>query len=363
MGESRTPIEKKRLLIVDDEEAIREVLAEGLEAFGYETRSEHDPARAYDAVEQGIVDLVLSDIDMPGQSGLDLLKNIKAHDPDVDVIMVTGMADAETAVRSIREGASDYVTKPFNLDEVGLVVDRVLRQRRLVDENRAYQQRLEEMVAERTRDLEASYEATLQSLVTALDLRDSETEGHSARVVEYAKILSDRLGIEEPELTSIRLGAILHDVGKIGVSDSILRKPGPLDPDEWTEMRKHPEMGYRMLQGIPFLEPALAVVLAHQERWDGTGYPKGLRGDKIPLAARIFAVVDTFDAMTSDRPYRKALTIGRAREEVRLFAGKQFDPRVAEVFLSVPEATWKEIRERVHREVVATGNRSLKIKG
>jgi HD-GYP domain-containing protein (c-di-GMP phosphodiesterase class II) len=160
------------------------------------------------------------------------------------------------------------------------------------------------------------------------------------------------LGLEEPELTWGRRGAILHDAGKIGVSDAILRKPGKLDAEEWDEMKKHPEMGYRMLQHIKFLEPALGIVLSHQERWDGGGYPRGLKGEEIPLGARIFAVVDTFDAMTSDRPYRPALSIEKAVEEVRTFAGTQFDPSVADAFLSIPIEKWNEIRERVHEQVM-----------
>jgi HD-GYP domain-containing protein (c-di-GMP phosphodiesterase class II) len=170
-------------------------------------------------------------------------------------------------------------------------------------------------------------------------------------VVEYATLVARGLGVDEPELSWIRRGAILHDVGKIGVSDSILRKPGALDNVEWVEMRKHPEMGYRMLEQIRFLRPALDIVLCHQERWDGSGYPRGLVGEEIPHGARIFSVVDTFDAMTSDRPYRPAMSIREATEEVRRYSGKQFDPRVAEAFLAVPSDTWEEIRERVHRRV------------
>jgi HD-GYP domain-containing protein (c-di-GMP phosphodiesterase class II) len=161
------------------------------------------------------------------------------------------------------------------------------------------------------------------------------------------------MGVHEPELSWIRQGAILHDVGKIGIPDAVLRKPGKLDSDEWAEMCKHPEMGYRMLEGIRFLKPALDIVISHQERFDGSGYPQGLKGDEIPLGARIFAVVDTFDAMTSDRPYRAALSIDAARQEIRDWSGRQFDPRVADVFLSIEADRWREIRERVHRQVTA----------
>ncbi len=358
---------RSRVLIVDDELSVREILAEGLAAFGYVTRTASNAAEAIEIVEGSGVDVVLSDIDMPRISGIELLKRLKPSHPDVDVVMVTGVVDTEVAIGAIRDGASDYVTKPFNLEEVRIVVERTLEKRRLVVENRAYQQDLESKVADRTREivakteevrrlygeLEGSYESTLLALVTALDIRDNETQGHSLRVVEYALLVARAVGLEEPELSWLRRGALLHDVGKIGVGDAILRKAGKLTEGEWVEMRRHPELGYRMLRHIRFLEPALDIVLCHQERWDGSGYPRGLRGEQIPLGARIFAVVDTFDAMTSDRPYRAALPIETARDEVRRFSGVQFEPRIAETFLDIPESTWRAIRERVHHEVVA----------
>jgi response regulator RpfG family c-di-GMP phosphodiesterase len=308
---------------------------------------------------------------MPGESGLDLLARIKEHDGELDVVMVTGVIDATIAIHAIRRGASDYVTKPFNLDEVQIVVDRTLDKRRLILENRAYQEHLEELVEQRTRevlekkreverlyeDLQESYESTLQALVTALDYRDNETQGHSYRVVEYTALVATEMGLPEAEHTAIRRGAILHDVGKIGISDTILKKRGQLDPSEWEEMRRHPEMGYRMLEPIRFLQPALDVVLCHQERYDGSGYPRGLKGDAIPLGARIFSVVDTFDAMTSDRPYRAALSIDAAREEIRAWSGRQFDPEVVEAFLTIDATNWREIRERVHHKVTALEER------
>lgn len=366
-----------RVLVVDDEVSIREVLAEGLEVYGYDTAAAGNAEEAFSRVRAGGVNLVLSDIDMPGHSGIELLKWIKGFDSDVDVIIVTGVVDVDTAIRSIRDGASDYVTKPFNLEEVRIVIERTLEKRHLILENRQYQQNLEEMVSARTwellenkaqveslyQDLQKSYEETLQALVTALDFRDNETQGHSWRVVQYAMLVSQRMGIQEPELSWIRRGAILHDVGKIGVRDAVLRKPGKLDPDEWDEMRQHPEMGYRMLLHIGFLAPALDIVLCHQERWDGSGYPRGLEGDSIPLGARIFAVVDTFDAMTSDRPYRKARGIEVAREEVRKFSGKQFDPAIADAFLAIDPEQWTAIRERVHLEVTAIGEQVRKALG
>jgi len=364
---------RNRLLVVDDELSVREVLTEGLEMFGYVARAAGSADEALDILRQEEIHLVLSDIEMPGLSGMDLLKRIRDGYPDIDVVMVTGVVDADVAVGSIRKGAYDYVTKPFNIEEVRFVVERTLGHRQDILDKRTYQAELakekkllEVKVDERTKELRektheieglydelrASYESTLRALVTALDFRDNETQGHSLRVVEYAVLVAKKLGVEEPEMTWIRQGSILHDVGKIGVPDAILKKPGKLDKEEWVDMKKHPGMGYRMLRHIRFLEPALDIVLCHQERFDGSGYPQGLKGEEIPLGARIFAVVDTFDAMTSDRPYRPALSIETSMEEVRKFSGTQFDPRIAEVFLSIPTHAWKEIRERVHREVM-----------
>jgi putative nucleotidyltransferase with HDIG domain len=370
-------IEPKKLLIVDDERSVREVLAEGLAAMGYETLSAGSADEAFEHACREPVHLVLTDIEMPGANGLELLARLKEHDPELDVVMVTGVIDATTAIGAIRQGASDYVTKPFNLDEVQIVIDRTLEKRRLILENRAYQEHLEELVEQRTQEvlekkqqveqlyeeLQESYESTLQALVTALDFRDNETQGHSYRVVEYAVLVAERLGVGEPDLTWIRRGAILHDVGKIGVSDLVLRKPGKLDADEWDEMRKHPEIGYRMLERIRFLKPALDIVLSHQERFDGSGYPRGQSGEEIPLGARIFAVVDTFDAMTSDRPYRAALSIDAARDEIIDWSGRQFDPKVVDAFLTIEQATWHEIRDRVHQEVMALEEQVRRVLG
>lgn len=367
----------QRILVVDDELSVREILAEGLEAFGFETEMAADADEAMAILEKERFHLLLTDIDMPGRTGIDLMGDAKKLFPDLDVIMVTGVVDAKTAIRAIREGAADYLTKPFNLEEVQIVVDRTFEKRRLIAENRSYQEHLEDLVELRTAEvvekhgeierlygeLQDSYESSLQALVTALDFRDNETQGHSYRVVQYAVMVAKVMGIGEPDLTWIRRGAILHDVGKIGIPDAILKKPGKLDPEEWEVMKRHPEMGYRMLEHIRFLEPALDIVLSHQERFDGSGYPRGLKGEEIPQGARVFAVVDTFDAMTSDRPYRKALSIDDACNEIKEWSGRQFDPAVAEAFLSLPADSWREVRERVHREVTALDEQVKKVIG
>ena len=368
---------KPNLLIVDDETVIREVLSERLSLAGYQCDTAANGIEAMNRLKNGDrYSLVLSEIEMPGQNGMALLREIKQAYPDIDVVMVTGVVAIDTAIKSIRMGASDYIVKPFNLDDVIITVERTLEKRRLIHENREYQISLEQMVQERTQEvirkgqeveglykelktafeqIRATYDTTLEALMEALDTRDTETQGHSRRVSEFTVAVAKRLGVHEPELTQMKWGALLHDVGKIGVPDAILRKPGPLTPEEWVEMRKHPELGRRILSGVRFLEGAVPIVYCHQERYDGTGYPRGLKGDQIPLGARIFAAVDTLDAMTMNRPYRKALPYDQAREEVIKFGGVQFDPKVVEAFLQVPEPEWEGIRKQIKAELTARG--------
>jgi len=358
-----------RILVVDDEQAIRDVLSESLSESGYVCDIASDGSEALEKVRADSFSLVVSDIDMPHMDGVTLLQEIKKLKPDTEIIMLTGVVDMETAINSIRLGATDYLTKPFNLAEVRVTVERALEKRRLILENREYQRTLESRVAERTAELQSknnevqdlfsrlksSYQTTLEALATALDTRDSETLGHSLRVAAYTVCIAEKMGVQEPVLTDIYRGALLHDVGKIGVPDAILRKPGKLTPEEWVEMRKHPEIGDRILEGIGFLEAARPIVLSHQERFDGTGYPRKLQGSAIPLGARIFAVVDTLDAMTSDRIYRKALPYETARAEIIKYSGIQFDPEVVKVFLEVPQEEWRRIHQRVLADVAGRG--------
>ncbi|MGH9749327.1 MAG: HD domain-containing phosphohydrolase [Candidatus Polarisedimenticolia bacterium] len=351
--------ETARILIVDDDSTIRDLLSEGLAASGYDCETAPGGTEGLERVRSRPFELVVSDIDMPGLDGVRLLQEIKRIRPDIEIIMLTGVVDVETAIQSIRLGAHDYLTKPFNLAEVRITVERALEKRRLILENRAYQRDLEEKVRERTEQLVRSYQTTLEALATALDTRDSETLGHSLRVAAYTVTVAGRMGVGEPELTDIYRGALLHDVGKIGVPDAILRKPGKLTSEEWAEMRRHPELGYRILEGIDFLEAAREIVLSHQERYDGQGYPRGLRGKEIPLGARIFSVVDTVDAMTSDRPYRRAVTYERVREELRRHSGTQFDPDVVMVVLQISDPEWETIQRKVMHEVLARSQMRL----
>lgn len=344
-----------KILIVDDEAEIRSLLMRGLEDASCECIPSSNALDALQKIREDRFSVVMSDVRMPGMSGIDLLRFIKSHDPDVSVIMISGVLDLSTAVNSLQLGACDYLTKPFDMMVVRRAVDKALERHRHTLENRCYQRELERLVHERTselngalRDVEESYGFTLEALAAALDAREHETRTHSHRVREYASMLALQLGLHGDELTNIGRGALLHDVGKIGVPDSILLKPSKLTSEEWVQMKRHPRVGYEILRGISFLVSAAEIVLTHQERWDGNGYPQGLSGLDIPLGARIFGVVDTLDAITSDRPYRKAQSFEAAREEVRRCSGSQFDPMVTEAFLSIPPETWKSIRDQVN---------------
>jgi putative nucleotidyltransferase with HDIG domain len=343
-----------RILIVDDEEAIREVVTTLLEAQGYQCTAVGNGRQAQEHLGKNSLDLVLSDMVMPEMDGLKLLEWVRARDPDVPVIMVTAMHDLSIALEAMRRGAYDYVLKPFEKDQLFVSVRRALEHRRLVVENRNYQRNLEKLVAERTAQLsgaltqlEQSYDYTLEALGGALDLKDAETEGHCQRVTAFTISIAKAMKVNEALLPHIARAAFLHDIGKMAIPDHILRKPGPLTDEERRVMRRHCEIGYSVLIRIPFLREAAEIVLAHQEFYDGTGYPHGLRGEQIPLGARIFAVADTLDAMISDRPYRHALPITHAREEIRRCSGTQFDPKVVEVFLGIPDSHWLALREKI----------------
>ncbi len=344
----------ERILVVDDEESIREVVATMLEAEGYQCTVVGNGRAALEHLEKNSLDLVLSDMVMPEMDGLKLLEWLRGHDDDIPIIMVTAMHDLATALEAIRRGAYDYILKPFEKDQLFLSVRRALEHRRLVLENRNYQHNLEKLIEERTAELsrtlsqlEQSYDHTLEALGGALDLKDAETEGHCQRVTAFTISIAKAMSVDPALLPQIARAAFLHDIGKMAIPDHILRKPGPLTDQEREVMRRHSEIGYAMLSRIPFLGEAAEIVLAHQEFYDGTGYPRGLRGEEIPLGARIFAVADTLDAMISDRPYRRALPISAAREEIRRCSGTQFDPKVVEVFLSLPDSQWLELRENI----------------
>jgi putative nucleotidyltransferase with HDIG domain len=348
-----------RILIVDDEEAIREIVSSMLTAAHYKCSQAGSGLQALALLESGEeFELMLSDLMMADLDGIGLLERTKERFPDLPVVMVTAVHDISVALAAIRNGAYDYLLKPFEREQLLATVRRALENRRLKLENRAYQTNLEALVTARTEQLrkaigtlERSYDITLEALGDALDLKDAETEGHSKRVTAFTIAIARAIGLSSDQIRVIARGAFLHDIGKMAIPDAILRKPGALTPDEVVIMREHCYRGYQMLRKIPFLAEAAEIVYSHQERFDGTGYPRGLKGEGIPLGARLFSVADTLDAITSNRPYRPAQTLDAAIEEIQKWSGRQFDPEVVKVFVSMPQNIWDDLRKEIDAQI------------
>jgi len=335
-----------RVLVVDDESAARKLLSLILEP-AYSCTTASNGAEALVAMQRGRFDAVISDLQMPGMSGMELLVEVRREHPHVAFLVTTGVDDVDVGVRAMRSGADDYLVKPVLENVVLASLERALDKRRLEQEVENYRLHLEEMVVERTRQLHASlqqiedsYEDTLRALGAAIDLRDSETEGHSQRVCRYSVEIARAMGWSKQQLGNLARGAYLHDIGKLGTPDGILLKPGPLTAEERAIMQTHVQIGFELVKGIPFLSAAADIILMHHERHNGSGYPRGLKGEEILPGARIFAVADSFDAITSDRPYRRASPFETGRETIRRESGRLFDPQVVNAFLGIPAETW-----------------------
>ncbi len=344
-----------RILVVDDEEAIREIVSSMLTSAGYSCKQARSGMEALAVLNSGeAFELLLSDLMMAELDGIGLLERTKEKYPDMPVVMVTAVHDISVALAAIRNGAYDYLLKPFEREQLLATVSRAMENRRLKVENRVYQTNLESLVEARTHqlqdaieELKRSYDITLQALGDALDLKDRETEGHSRRVTAFTMAIARHMGLPADQVAMIARGAFLHDIGKMAIPDKILNKPGKLDPDEIVIMREHCYKGYQIVKKIPFLADACDIIYSHQEHFDGTGYPRQLKGKNIPLGARIFSVADTLDAIISDRPYRKARSFGAAREEIVRCAGTQFDPEVVTAFQNMPDEVFEELRRAI----------------
>lgn len=343
-----------RILVVDDEEHIRQVVSSMLMIANYKCIQASSGLEALVLLESGDqFELMLSDLVMPDLDGLRLLERSKEKFPDMPVVMLTGMDDISVALGVIRNGAYDYLLKPLDREQLLATVRRALENRRLRLQNRAYQTNLESLVDARTeqvsralKELECTRDITLEALGEALNLKDAETEGHSKRVTAFTIAIAKQMGCSKDRIDVIARGAFLHDIGKMAIPDSILRKPGALTPEEASIMREHCFLGYSMLNKISFLKEVAEIVYSHQEHWDGSGYPRNLRGEEIPLGARIFSIADTLDAITSDRPYRPKQSLAAAREEIKRCAGTQFDPGCVDVFLKMPNI-WDALRDEI----------------
>ncbi len=346
----------EKILVVDEESLVRSLVSNALRKAGYVVDVAETVPRAMESLRGHTPDLIICDILLPTLEGMQLLQWIIAKHPGTPFLMLSAAHDAQTAIEAMRHGATDVLLKPF---EVGTLLESVRRslehgmQRR---QTSTYREGLEQLVEARTHmlrqavnDLERSYDITLEALGDALDLKDSETEGHSRRVTAYTIALARVMNVPPADIKTTARGAFLHDIGKMAIPDAILLKPGKLNPDEQVIMREHCLSGYLIVKKIPFLKEASEIVYSHQEHYNGTGYPRQLRGDEIPLGARMFSVADTLDAITSDRPYRKGSSFLAARKEILRCAGTQFDPQVVDAFLGMPPEIWEDLRIEIVR--------------
>ena len=322
------------ILIVEDEPSVREILSWRLTEEGYQCTTVPNGVAALEFMQSGSsFDLMITDIRMPGMSGLELLKEVRRTQPDMAVIMITAVNDINIAVETLKLGASDYITKPFNLDEVCIAAERALEKRTLVLKNREYRQSLEEQLKARAREIENLYIDAIKSLVSALEAKDKYTEGHSRRVTCYAVEIAKKMDLPVEITHKIHLAGLLHDIGKIGVRESVLGKTDALTDEEYVHIIDHTTLSAKILYPIFRDSEIVDYVKYHHERWDGKGRPDGLKGNEIPIGARVLAVADSFDAMTSDRPYRAARPVSMAVNEIHRCSGSQFDGAVVSAFL------------------------------
>ena len=339
--------QEQRLLIVDDEAAIRKLLRQKLSREGYMCEEADTAEQTLNKLRSSPTQLVILDIKMPGKSGIDLLPEIKASYPETGVIMATAVAEIDIAIQCMKQGAYDYISKPFNLDEVALSVERALEKRKLELEIREYQQHLEQKVEEQTKEIRRVFLGAIEALVFALEAKDKYTAGHSRRVTEIAVAIGRELGIPSDDIEDLRWGGLLHDVGKIAVDQLIQNKPGKLTPEEYEHIMIHAHVGAGIVKPV-VNEKVVEMIEHHHDHYDGSGLHQVVAGKDIPLGARVLAVADAFDAMTSDRPYRSAMSVEKALNEIRRCAGTQFDPIVAAVFLKIPVAEIVQAKREIY---------------
>ena len=330
------------VLIVDDEPSILSVAVEHLTHAGYQCLTARSASNALITLRNPdyIFDLMISDVMMRDMNGIDLMKQALQLHPDMLVIIMSGTTEVEIPVKALRAGSADYLIKPFDCPEL---LDSVAR---------ALSRKIASTEQTRVETEAARWQTATHAFALSLDARDKETEGHTQRVAAYSLRIAQELGLPSNQLASIQLGARLHDVGKIAVPDHVLKKPGKLNDEEWAQMRLHAAKGEQMVRSSGLPEASALIVGQHHEKWDGTGYPLGLQGETISIGARVFAVADTFDAITSDRVYRRGQPYQTALEEILLYSGRQFDPQVVDAFARIEPDEWTTIRSQCPSEQV-----------
>ncbi|HVS03662.1 MAG TPA: HD domain-containing phosphohydrolase [Thermoanaerobaculia bacterium] len=338
------------MLVVDDEAYIRELLVRYLESEGYDCATAGSVDAALARLDQEPFTLLISDINMPGKSGMELLATVRVNHPHLAVIMVTAVDDRRTAIDALKLGAFGYVIKPFDMNEISINVANAVERRRLALLSQAHQERLEEEVRRRTVQIRSREEEIALRLVAAAEYRDTDTGAHVRRIGLFSAALGRQLRWPAQMLDDLHVAAMMHDIGKIGVPDSILLKPGSLTAEEFEIIKQHTVIGASILEEshIPMLEMAAEIALSHHERWDGGGYPQGLSGEAIPQTARIVAVVDVYDALIHDRVYRPAWPEENVVALLRSDRGLHFDPQLVDAFLEIlPEI--HDIRRKVRQ--------------
>ncbi len=321
-----------RILLVDDEKMILKTFSMMLDDFGFHLKTASTSGEALDCIASDRFDIVFLDQHIGKERGLDLMERMMKVDPRLYYVVITANGNADLAVEALKRGASDFLTKPFFVADVIRSIDFVDQKRELDRQKREMLFTLEAKVKERTEELEKIHIDVLSSLAQALETRDFSTFGHCKRVSHYCRLIAAELNLDKDVKHYLEIGALLHDVGKIGISDLILLKPDKLNEEEWHDLKNHPQKGVEILRRLKYLEPALPGILHHHENFDGSGYPDHLQGEAIPLIARIIAVADAWDVMRSDRPYRRMLERGVALAELAKYAAKQFDPEIVEIF-------------------------------
>ena len=330
-----------RILIVDDEKMIYSILAKRLSKEGYACVMANNGREALGLFYKNDFSLIISDIRMPEMDGLELLRNVRAVRPNMMFIIMTAHPEINMAVEAIRVGVTDFIIKPVDLELVSFSVKKALEQKKMEEELESYHNNLKKLVEERTAKLQKtllvlkkSHLDSVKVLAGAIDAKDPYTRGHSDRVRRMSMRIGMKMGFSEERLENLVFGALLHDIGKIGIRDEVLQKKGQLTPEEYQYVQQHPLIGVKIVEGIDFFKDKISMIRNHHEHYDGRGYPDGLIGEVIPLEARIIGVPDAFDAMTSLRPHRRAMPVEDVLLEMEKGKGRQFDPQILEIFLN-----------------------------